>query len=124
MQEVINTLRSGAQTTDKDSAYNSEDTIEGNLTKKTGGFIPDSMDEANIMRSKVMKVFISCSNDIKSNFTLILSEVKRWIKGLRSQLDDPDSQKYIANKFRHHMESGTHNEPLTDLDDIRNRILQ
>ena len=82
IQEVINTLRSVAQTTDKDSAYNSEDTIEGNLAKKTGFFIPDSMDDANIMRSKVMEVFNSCSDEIKSNFTLILSEVKRWIKGL------------------------------------------
>ena len=36
IQEVINTLRSVAQTTDKDSAYNSEDTIEGNLSKKHG----------------------------------------------------------------------------------------
>jgi hypothetical protein len=36
IQEVINTLRSVAQTTDKDSAYNSEDTIEGNLAKKQG----------------------------------------------------------------------------------------
>ena len=109
IQEVINTLRSVAQTTDKDSVYNSENTIEGSLSKKTGVFIPDeanimnsSMDEANIMRSKVMEVFNSFSNDIKSNFTLILSEVKRWIKGLRSQLDDPGFQKYIANKFRHH----------------------
>ena len=76
IQEVINILRSVAQTTDKDSAYNSDDTIEGNLSKKTGVFIPDSMDEANIMRSKVMEVFNSCSNDIKSNFTSILSEVK------------------------------------------------
>jgi len=86
IQEVINTLRSVAQTTDKDLAYNSEDTIEGNLSKKTGVFIPDSMDEANIMRSKVMEVFNSFSNDIriKSNFTLILSEVERWIKRLRS----------------------------------------
>ena len=87
IQEVINTLRSVAQTTDKDSVYNSEYNIEGNLAKKTGAFIPDSMDYANIMRSKVMEVFNSCSNEIKSNFTLILSEVKRWIKRLRSQSD-------------------------------------
>ena len=82
------------------------------------------MDDANIMRSKVMEVFNSCSNDIKSNFTLILSEVKRWIKGLRSQSDDQNFQKYIANKFRHHMEFGSHNEPLQDIDDIGDRILQ
>ena len=68
--------------------------------------------------------FNSFSNEIKSNFMLILSEVKRWIKGLRSQSDDHGFQKYIANKFRHHMEFGTHNEPLQDIDDIGDRILQ
>ena len=57
IQDVISTLRSVAQTTDIDSAYNAKDTVEGNLSKKTGVFIPDSMDEANIMRSKVMEVF-------------------------------------------------------------------
>ena len=36
IQEVINTLRSVAQTTDNNSAYNSEDTIEGNLSEKPG----------------------------------------------------------------------------------------
>ena len=79
IQEFINTLRSVVQTTDRDLANNFEGTTEGNLSKKTGDFIPNSMDEANIIRSKVMEVFSSCSNDIKSNFTLILSEVKRWI---------------------------------------------
>ena len=82
------------------------------------------MDEANIMRSKVMEVFNSFSDDIKSNFTQVLSEVKRWIKGLRSPSDDPGFQKYISNIFLHHMESGTHNEPLTDIDDIGDLILQ
>ena len=72
-----------AQTTDKDLAYNSKDTIEGNLSKKTGGFIPDNMDEANIVRSKVMEVFNSCSNEIKSNLTLILSNdgLKDYVLG-------------------------------------------
>ena len=44
---------------DRDSTYNSEDTIEGNLSKKTGYFILDSVDEANIIESKVMEVFNS-----------------------------------------------------------------
>ena len=71
-----------------------------------------------------MDVFNSSSNDIKSNFTLIMSEVKRWIKGLRYPSDDPGFQKYITNKFRYHMESGTHNEPLPHICDIGDRILQ
>jgi hypothetical protein len=44
IQEVINMLRSVAHTTDKESAFNSEDTLEGNLTKRTGSVLPDSMD--------------------------------------------------------------------------------
>ena len=75
IQEFINMLRLVTQTTDKDSTYNSEDTIEGNLSKKTRVFIPDNMD--------VMEVFNSYFNDIKSN-----------------------------------------NKPLTDVDDIGDRILQ
>ena len=60
---------------------------------------------------------------IKSNFTLILSEVNDGLKVYESSSDDPGFQKYIANRFLHHMESGTHNEPLTDIDDIGDRIL-
>ena len=56
VQEVINTLRTVVHTTDKESAYNSEDTPEGNLTKKTGSILSDSMDDANTMRAKVFEV--------------------------------------------------------------------
>ena len=45
LQEVINTLRSVAQSTDKESAYKANDTIEGNLTHKTGSILPDRMEE-------------------------------------------------------------------------------
>jgi len=79
VQEVINTLRSVAHTTDKESAYNSEDTLQGNLTKRTGSVRPNSMDEANTMREKVYNAF---SDEV--NFTNILSEVKLWVKGLKS----------------------------------------
>ena len=84
---------------------------------RTGIFLPDSMDEADIMRSKVLEQFNNCFNDIKWNFTLILSEVKRWIKDLRSTSDASSFQKYIANKFRLHMEFGTQNDPLKKIDD-------
>ena len=60
IQEVINTLRSVAHTTDKESVYNSEDTLEGNLTKRTGSVLSDSMDEANVMRAKVFEVYNAC----------------------------------------------------------------
>ena len=53
VQKLINTLRTVVHTTDKESTYNSDDTLEGNLTKKTGSIFPDSMDDANTMRTKV-----------------------------------------------------------------------
>ena len=57
IQEVNNTLGSVAHTTDKESAFNSEDTLEGNLTKRTGSVLPDSMDEANVMRAKIFEMY-------------------------------------------------------------------
>ena len=94
IQEVINTLRSVAHTTDKESAFNSEDTLEGNLTKRTGSVLPDSMDEANVMRAKIFEVYNACSDEIKDNFTKILSEIKLWVKGLKSASSDTAFQKY------------------------------
>ena len=124
VQEVINTLRSVAHTTDKESAFNSEDTLEGNLTKRTGSVLPDSMDEANVMRAKIFEVYNACSDEVKANFTKILSEIKLWVKGLKSASSDTAFQKYITNKFRHHMEYGLHDEVTTEFDDIGDRILQ
>ena len=71
VQEVSNMLRSVAHTTNKEFAYNSEDTLEGNLTKRTGSIIPDSMDDANTMRAKVFEVYNACSDEVKANFTNI-----------------------------------------------------
>ena len=94
LQEVINTLRSVAHTTDKESAFNSEDISEGNLTKRTGSVLPKSMDEANVMRAKIFEVYNACSDEIKDNFTKILSEIKLWVKGLKSASSDTAYQKY------------------------------
>ena len=76
------------------------------------------------MRARVIEVFNSCSNDIKSNFQNVLVEVKRWVKSLKSSSDDTSFQKYITGKFRSHMEFGQHQEPIQDIDDIGDRILQ
>ena len=96
VQEVINILRTVAHTTDKEeSAYNSKDTLEGNQTKRTGSILPDSMDDANTMRAKVFEVYNACSDEVKANFTNILSEVKLWVKGLKSASTDTAFQKYI-----------------------------
>ena len=75
------------------------------------------------MRARVIEVFNSCSNDIKSNFQNVLVDVKRWLKGLKSSSDDTSFQKYITGKFRSHVEFGQHQEPIQDIDDIGDRIL-
>ena len=107
---VINMLRTVAHTTYKESAYNSDDTLEGNLTKQMGSILADSTDDANNMRAKVFDVNINaCSDEVKAKFTNVLSEVKLWVKDLKSASTDTAFQKYIANKFRNHMEYSLHN---------------
>jgi len=69
IQEVINALKSVAQTADKVASFNTDDAIEGNVRKLMEIFIPDSMDDANIMRHKAMEVFNRCSSDMKSNLS-------------------------------------------------------
>ena len=76
------------------------------------------------MRLNVIKILKSCSNEVKANFSNVLVEVKRWVKGLKSTSDDAAFQKYIAWKFGTHMEFGQHQEPIQDMDDIGDRNLQ
>ena len=58
-----------AHRTDIESAYNFEDTLEGNLTKRTSFILPDSIDGSDTMRAKVFEVYIACSDEVKANFT-------------------------------------------------------
>jgi len=76
------------------------------------------------MRTRAIEVFNSCSNDVKGNFQNLLVEVKRWVKGLKSSSHDTVFQKYITRKFRSDMEFGQLHEPMQDIDDIGDRILQ
>ena len=62
-------LRTVAHTTDKESAYNFEDTLEGNFNKRTSSILPDSIDGSNTMRAKVFEVYIACSDEVKANIT-------------------------------------------------------
>ena len=40
--------------TDMNTIYNSQDTVESNLIKGTGHYVPDNLKEAQTMRFKVM----------------------------------------------------------------------
>ena len=48
------------------------------------------MDEANVMRAKIFEVYNACSDEVKTNFTKILPEIKLWVKGLKSASSDPE----------------------------------
>ena len=98
LKEVVNTLRSVAQSTDEESAYNADDTIAGNITRKTG---------------TIWKRLTSCLLKIltqawKANFPNVLLEVTRWVNGLKLTFDDAAFQKYIIGKFCTHIEFGQH----------------
>ena len=41
LNKIINALLSVAQSIDKESAYNADDIIEGNLTQNMGTILPD-----------------------------------------------------------------------------------
>ena len=48
--DVIHTLRGVAAGTDINAMYNPQDTVENNLIKGTGPYVPDNMEEAQTMR--------------------------------------------------------------------------
>ena len=110
--ENINNLRAVAHTTETTSRA---DTLKGSLTK-TGSILPDIMDDANFMRAKVFELYNAWSDKAKANSPDILSEVKLWIKVLKSASTDMAFQIYIANKFHTHMKFGLHSAAATDFD--------
>jgi hypothetical protein len=61
--DVIQTLRGVAAGTDINAMYNPQDTVENNLIKRTGPYVPDNMEEAQTMRS----VLNACPNHVSAN---------------------------------------------------------
>ena len=76
VSDVIQTLRGVAAGTDINAMYNAQDTVENNLIKGTGHYVPDDMDEAQTMRFQVMSVLTACSTRVSSDFRNISNGVK------------------------------------------------
>jgi hypothetical protein len=78
--------------------YNAQDTVENNLIKGTGHYVPDDMEEAQTMRFQVMSVLTACPTHVSSDFRNISNGVKRWTRRLKDHCD------FMVSKFQCHME--------------------
>ena len=56
ISDVIQTLRGVMAGADINVTYNTQDTVENNLIKGTGHYVPDNMEEARTMRFQVMSI--------------------------------------------------------------------
>ena len=66
--------------------YNPQDTVENNLIKGTGYYVPDDMDEAQTMRFHVMSVLTACPIHMSSDFRNISDGVKDGHVALRARV--------------------------------------
>jgi len=121
IKDVIHLLRGVAETTDNNATYNYEDTFENNLFKITGDFAPYNMEEAQTMRFQIMKLLEAC---LSSDMRNVVTGVRRWAKRLRGKGNDHARSDFMVSKFQHHMEKGSFNRPLSDIEDIGDRVLQ
>ena len=115
VSDVIQTLRGVAAGTDINAVYNPQDTVENNLIKGTGHYVPDDMDEAQTMRFQVMSVLTACPHHVSSHFRNISIGVKRWTRRLNGKGNDKDHCDFMVRKFQCHMEDGLFHTPVTDI---------
>ena len=106
------------------ATYNTQDTVENNLIKGTGHYVPDNMEEAQTMRFKVMSILNACPHSVSSDFRNIITGVKRWARRLRGKGDDKEHCDFMMRKFQCHMEDGLFHTPVADNIDVGDRILQ
>ena len=80
------------------------------------------MDEAQTMRFQIIKLLkaspLSMTKDIR-----IVTGVSRWVKRLREKGNNHTWSEFMVNKFQHHMEEGSYNRPLSDVEEIGDRVL-
>jgi hypothetical protein len=123
-KDVIRLLRGVAETTDNSTTFNFEDTFENNLFKITGPFVPDNMEEAQTMPFQVMILLKACLSSVTKNIRNVVMGVRRWTKRLRGKGNDHAWSDFMVSKFQHHMEEGSYNRPLSDIEEIGDRVLQ
>ena len=122
IKDVIRLLRGVAETTDNNATYNFEDTFENNLFKITG-FSPDNMEEVQTMRFQIMKLLKACPPSVTSDMRNVVTGVRRWAKRLRGKRNDHAWSDFKVSKFKHHMEESSFNCPLSDIEEIGDRVL-
>ena len=59
------------------------------------------------------------TNDIRN----VVTGVRRWVKRLRGKGNDHAWSDFMVSKFQHHMEEGSYNRPLSDIEEIGDRVL-
>ena len=97
--------------------YNPQDTVENNLIKGIGHYVPDDMDEVQTMRFQVMSVLTACPIHVSSDFRNS-NGVKRWTRCLKGKGNDKQHCDFMVSKFQCHMEDGLFHTPVTDIQDI------
>ena len=110
--------------TDINAMYNAQDTVENNLIKGTGHYVPYDMEEAQTMRFQVMSVLTACPTHVSSDFRNISNGSKRWTRRLKGKGTDQDHCDFMVSKFQCHMEDGMIHLPLIDIQDIGDCILE
>ena len=76
------------------------------------------------MRFQVMKLFKACPSYVTNDIRNVVTGVRRWAKRLRGKGNDHSWSDFMVSKFQHHMEEGSYNRPLSDIEEIGDRVLQ
>ena len=76
------------------------------------------------MRFQIMKLLKACPSSVTSDMRNVVTGVCRWAKRLRGKGNDHAWSDFMVSKFQHHMQEGSLNRPLSDIEEIGDRVLQ
>ena len=76
------------------------------------------------MRFQIMKMIKACPSSVINDIRNVATGVRRWAKRLRGKGNDKNWSDFMGSKFQHHMEDGSYNRPLSDIEEIGDRVLQ
>ena len=124
IKDIIRLLQCGAETSGNNATYNSEDTFENKLFKITGTFVPDNMEEAQMMRFQIMKMLKACPSSFTRDIHNVAMGVRRWAKRVRGKSNDHAWSDFIVSKFQHHMEEGSYNQTLAEIEETGDHVIQ
>ena len=76
------------------------------------------------MGFQVMKMIKACPSSVTNDIRNIATGVHRWAKRLRGKGNDHAWSDFMVSKFQYRMEEGSYNRPLSDIEEIGDRVLQ